>query len=56
MDKIILTPTGENWLTNGKTFSKKVYIGATGNPADWYEISNEEKERIEAEREEEADE
>lgn len=48
----ILEPNlSENWLTNGDTFSKKVYLGKYDSPDNWTEISNEEKEQREKELE-----
>ena len=50
----ILEPnSSENWLTNGDTFSKKVYLGKYDSPDNWTEISNEEKEQKEKELENE---
>lgn len=46
----ILTANEGMWLTNGQTFSKKVFIGRTGNADDWREITEEEKTAIEAEQ------
>lgn len=48
----ILEPnSSENWLTNGDTFSKKVYLGKYDSSDNWTEISNEEKEQREKELE-----
>lgn len=48
----ILEPnSSENWLTNGDTFSKKIYLGKYDSPDNWTEISNEEKEQREKELE-----
>lgn len=41
---VILEPSNpENWLTNGDTFSKKVYLGRNDSEANWREITNAEK-------------
>ena len=48
---VILEPSNpENWLTNGETFSKKVYLGRNDNESNWREITNEEKEAAEQEQ------
>jgi len=36
----------ENWLTNGETFSQKVYLGVNDSIDNWNEITNREKEDI----------
>lgn len=52
----VIEPTSsDNWLTNGETFSKKVYLGKYDSPNRWTEISNEEKEQREKELESEAE-
>lgn len=51
--EIIEPNSNENWLTNGETFSKKVYLGKNDSPDNWTEISNEEKEQRESELENE---
>lgn len=44
---VILEPSNpENWLTNGETYSKKVYLGRNDSESNWREITNEEKEAI----------
>lgn len=46
----VLEPnSSENWLTNGDTFSKKVFLGKYDSLENWVEISNEEKEKRESE-------
>ena len=46
-----LTPVNsDNWLTDGQSFGKVVDT-QTDNVQNWYEITNEEKEQIEAEQE-----
>ena len=48
---VILEPSNpENWLTNGDTFSKKVYLGKNDSERNWREITNAEKEQIEQEQ------
>lgn len=48
---VILEPSNsENWLTNGDTFSKKVYLGKNDSELNWREITNAEKEQIEQEQ------
>ncbi len=43
----ILEPSKpNNWLTNGETFSKKVYLGMNDSPSNWREVSDEEKTEI----------
>ena len=54
---IVLQPENtENWLTQKEnddllntTFSKKVFLAVTDRAENWPEITNDEKERIEAE-------
>lgn len=47
----ILEPSNsDNWLTNGETFSKKVYLGRNDNESNWREITNAEKEKAEQEQ------
>lgn len=45
--KILEPSKPENWLTNGETFSQKVYLGKNDSEANWYEITNAEKEQAE---------
>ena len=48
---VILEPSNsENWLTNGDTFSKKVYLGRNDSESNWREITNAEKEKAEQEQ------
>lgn len=48
---VILEPSNpENWLTNGDTFSKKVYLGRNDNESNWREITNADKEKAEQEQ------
>ena len=37
-------------LTNGEVFGKEVYLGRNDSPENWYEITDEEAEKIEDER------
>ena len=47
---VILEPSNpENWLTNGETFSKKVYLGKNDTADNWQEITNADKEKAEQE-------
>ena len=47
----VLEPSNsDNWLTNGETFSKKVYLGRNDNESNWREITNAEKEKAEQEQ------
>lgn len=39
-------------LTNGETFGKEIYLGKGDSADNWYEITDEEAERIQAERDE----
>lgn len=39
---IILEPDEGMTLTNGETYSKKVYLGVNDSPSNWYEIPDEE--------------
>ena len=44
---IILEPSNsENWLTNGDTFSKKVYLGKNDSELNWREITDAEKNAV----------
>ena len=45
--KILEVINNENWLYNGDTFGKKVYLGENDEVGNWKEISNEEKDEIE---------
>ncbi len=44
----------ENWLTNGDTFGKLVYLGENDKAENWKEITDEEKSAIELQQAEEA--
>lgn len=44
-----LIPSVGMVLTNGETFSKEVYLGCNSNASDWYEITEEEAERLQEE-------
>ena len=30
----------ENWLTDGTSFSKEVYLGKEASPDDWHEVTS----------------
>lgn len=48
---VILEPSNpENWLTNGETYSKKVYLGRNDSESNWREITDAEKEQAEQEQ------
>lgn len=34
----ILTPSAGKYLTNGETYSTKVYLGKEASPEDWWEV------------------
>lgn len=53
MDNKILTAADGMWLTNGDTFGKTVTLPPLADASAWYEITDEEKNRIEAEQLEE---
>lgn len=38
------------YLTNGDTFAKVVYLGKNDSADNWHEITEEEKEQVEAEQ------
>lgn len=39
------------WLYNGETFCKVAYLGVNDSPANWREITEDEKQQIEAQNE-----
>ena len=45
-----LTASNGMTLTNGETLSKEVYLGKNDTPDNWHEITDEEAEKIEAQR------
>ena len=49
----ILIPETDHWLYNAEAdvISDKVYLGKEANASDWVEITQEEKENIEKEKE-----
>lgn len=53
----ILIPEENKWLYNesAKVISDKVYLGKDANASEWVEITQEEKEALEKEWEEEED-
>ena len=34
----VLTPSGGKYLTNGETYSTKVYLGKNASESDWWEV------------------
>lgn len=42
--QVIEPENSDNWITNGKTFSKMVYLGANDSIDNWFEVTNEKKE------------
>ena len=36
----ILTPAEGRYLTNGETYSEKVYLGKNASPDDWWEVDS----------------
>ena len=40
-------------LTNGEAYGKEVYLGKEDSPDNWHEITDEEAERLQREKEEE---
>ena len=39
---IVLEPSEGMTLTNGETYSKKVYLGINDSPSNWHEIPDDE--------------
>lgn len=39
----VLTPAEGKYLTNGGTYSQKVYLGKNGSPDDWREVDSPEE-------------
>ena len=37
----VIQPEDGYTLTNGETYSKKIYLGINDNPENWYEIPDE---------------
>lgn len=50
MENIVLTASEGMWLTNGETFGKKVTLPIAASVSTWYEITDEEKIRLEEEQ------
>lgn len=48
----VLTPSEGYYLTDGNTYSKRVYLGKNASEADWEEITEAEAEQRMAEAEE----
>lgn len=36
----VLTPAEGKWLTNGETYSQRVYLGKNSTPSDWWEVDS----------------
>ena len=36
----VLTPSEGKYLTNGETYSTKVYLGKNASPDDWWEVDS----------------
>ena len=36
----VLTPSGGKYLTNGETYSTKVYLGKNASESDWWEVDS----------------
>lgn len=47
-----LTASDGMTLTNGEAYGKEVYLACNDKPENWYEITDEEYEKIKAERDE----
>lgn len=46
MKRIKLTASDGKWLTDGEAYGKIVYLGVNDKPENWYEITEEEYEKI----------
>lgn len=46
--RIKLTASDGKVLTNGTEYGKEIYLADTENPANWYEITEEEYEEIQS--------
>ena len=51
MERIKLTASDGMWLTNGGACGKIVYLGVNDAPENWYEITEEEYQRVQLEAE-----
>lgn len=51
-----LTASRDKWLTNGEAYAKTVFLGVNCNSSDWYEITDEEKNKMFPQEEEEEEE
>ena len=49
---IKLTASDGMVLTNGEVYGKEAYLGCNDSPENWHEITDEEYEKIKAERDE----
>ena len=52
----ILQASDGHWLYNGETFGRAVQLAPSASPDDWREVTNAEKEEIEREQQEQAEE
>ena len=50
LEQRILTADDGHYLTNGETFGKVVTMPVSADTSAWYEVTEAEKERIEAEQ------
>ena len=51
MERTKLTASDGMWLTNGVAYGKIVYLGVNDSPENWYEITEEEYQRVQLEAE-----
>ena len=51
-----LTASQDKWLTNGEAYAKTVFLGINGKSSDWYEITDEEINKMFPQEEEEEEE
>jgi hypothetical protein len=49
--RIKLTASEGMTLTNGEAFGKEIYLGSSDDADNWYEITDAEAEKIQAEKE-----
>ena len=50
LEQRVLTADNGHYLTNGETFGKVVTMPVSADASAWYEVTEAEKERIEAEQ------
>ena len=48
-NNVLIAEEGK-WLTNGETFGTTITLGRLDHPDNWWEVTAEEKEQIEAEQ------